>query len=209
MAAAPALVVYCTIIELAPAVFDDQGVCIRPPVLAPPAQYTVDLGSDQAVLLDPSTGLPAQTDANGNPVSVSLADAGLEPTETLDEWTARQQQAATDAKVVARTAEARAWVELRMIRDRWLAQTDYIEVFLGGGFSPLPQAVQDAISANNSGWLSWRQALRDLPSQVGTAGTPSFDPVEVVAGAAGIHSTADSFPAPWPQPPAAPVIHLT
>lgn len=205
---APALVVDCTIRELAPAVFDDRGVCVAPPVLAMPQQYRVELGSDTGTLLDPGTGQPV-LDNQGNEVVVLLDAAGLPVPETVDEWTARQERAAADTERAAMTAAAAAWVELRMIRDRWLAQTDYIEVFLSGGFSPLPKPVQDAITANAAGWQGWRQALRDLPSSVGAAGTPSFDPVEVVAAAAHIHATTDSYPAPWPQPPAAPAIHLT
>lgn len=205
---APSLVTDCTVRELAPAVFDDHGVCIKPPVLAMPQQYRVELGSETGILLDPGTGEPV-LDNQGQPVTVLLDAAGLPVPETPDEWSARQQEAATAAKIAARTATAAAWVQLRMIRDRWLAQTDYIEVFLSGGFSPLPQAVQDAITANASGWQGWRQALRDLPASVGAAGTPSYDPVEAVAAASHIHATSDTFIAPWPQPPAAPVIHLT
>lgn len=193
---APALVVNCEIVEVEPAVFDAQGVCIKPPLLRMPQEFVVPLDLGYAV--------------NDQGEQLSFEEAGIDgPPETLDEWTARQEQAAVNAEVAAQTAEGAAWVELRMIRDRWLAQTDYIEVYLSGGFSPLPQAVQDAITANGSDWQAWRQALRDLPSLVGTAGTPSFDPASVVADADHIHATSDTFPAPWPQPPAAPVIHLT
>lgn len=192
---APSLVIDCTIVELAPAVFDEQGVCIKPPVLQPPQEYDVPLGADYAV--------------NSQGERILLSDLGFTPAETLDEWNARQAQAVTDAQVAEARAIGAAWVQLRMIRDRWLAQTDYIEVFLSGGFSPLPQTVQDSIKANGQGWQDWRQALRDLPARVGTAGTPSFDPLTVVADVGHIHATSDSFPAPWPQPPAAPVIHLT
>lgn len=157
---------------------------------------------------------PAVRDATGAVIKPPVLQM---PTQTLvdlsgDRLTQWQtdQQAATDAALLAEaTAQARAWVNLRMIRDRWLAQTDYIEVFLASGFSPLPAAIQDAVTANSAGWLAWRQGLRDLPSTVGTAGTPEVDPVDAVAAAAAIHSTGDTFPAPWPQPPAAPVIHLT
>lgn len=192
---APSLVIDCTIVELEPAVFDDQGVCIKPPVLLPPQEYDVPLGADYAI--------------NAQGERILLSDLGFTPAETLDEWNARQAQAVTDAQVAEARAVGAAWVQLRMIRDRWLAQTDYIEVFLSGAFSPLPQRVQNAIKKNGDDWTAWRQALRDLPAQVGTAGTPSFDPQTVAAEAGHIHATTDKFPAPWPQPPSAPTIHLT
>lgn len=205
---APSLIVDCTVRELEPAVFDERGVCVKPPVLAMPQQYRVELGSDTGTLLDPGTGQPV-LDNQGNEVQVMLDAAGLPVPETVDEWSARQQQAAADAEAAAVAAEARAAVELRMIRDRWLAQTDYIEVFLTSGFTPLPQPIQDAVTANRDGWLGWRQALRDLPSLVGAAGTPAVTALGLVGAVGGIHKTTDVFPAPWPQPPSAPVIHLT
>ena len=124
----------------------------------------------------------------------------MNDTEYAD-WQA-QQKALTTAQ---KEAAAAAWVELRLIRDRWLAQTDYVELFLSSpnSFTPLPTAIQNAISSNSAGWTAWRQALRDLPSVAG------LDPVAAVATAGGIHATSDTFPAPWPQPPAAPTIHLS
>lgn len=123
--------------------------------------------------------------------------------ETLDPASASYADEIATLLAEVTPATVGAWVELRMIRDRWLAQTDYIEVFLSGGFSPLPQAIQDALTANKDGWLGWRQSLRDLPAAAG------LDPFVTVSTAAHIHSTADTFSLPWPQPPAAPVIHLT
>lgn len=110
-----------------------------------------------------------------------------------------------DDAIARQAAEATAasWVKLRAIRDRWLAETDYIEVRLAGGFSPLPAPVGNAIATNKQAWLAWRQALRDLPAQAG------LDPAAAVAAAATVHATTDTFPSPWPQPPDAPVIHLT
>ena len=118
----------------------------------------------------------------------------------------REPDAAQQARAAMARRTAAGWVQLRMIRDRWLAQTDYIEVYLSGGFSPLPAGIEDALTANSQGWLDWRQALRDLPA---TPGTPGLDPVAAVEAIESVHRTTDTFPAPWPQPPASPVIHLT
>lgn len=99
------------------------------------------------------------------------------PTTIANEIAAEQAQ-----------ATATAWVELRMKRDRWLAQTDYIEAFINSPtvFQHLPAAIQSDITGNSTAWATWRQALRDLPA-----------------------NTADPSSATWPTPPAAPVIHLT
>lgn len=100
-------------------------------------------------------------------------------------------------------AVAVAWVELRMIRDRWLAQTDYIDLYAASSAAfTIPAVIGTALTTNAAGWQTWRQALRDLP-----AGTT--DPEAAVAAVAAVHATSDTFPAPWPQPPTSPVIHLT
>lgn len=107
----------------------------------------------------------------------------------------------TDAEIAA------AWVQLRMIRDRWLSQCQVVfDEIKTPGSQDLSDVMLDGIAANSDGWLEWRQAMRDLPQ---TPGTPGVDPVDAVAAIKNVHSTADTFPAPWPQPPAAPVIHLT
>jgi hypothetical protein len=188
---APVISVDCTIVELEPAVYDATGVLIRPPVIQLPQEYDVSVGEDYAIT------------ASGE--RVSLADLGIVPHETLDEWNARQQQAADDALHAEAVAVATAWVQIRMIRDRWLAQTDFVESFVNdpASFAHLPATIQKAITANADGWVAWRQALRDLPAAKG------LDPVVVVAEAGGLHSTSATFSAPWPQPPAAPVVHLT
>lgn len=80
-------------------------------------------------------------------------------------------------------AVERAWVELRMKRDRWVAQTDWIVATLP---PDLPAAIADAVTANLAAWNTFRQQLRDLPE-----------------------ATTDPRTAVWPTPPAAPVVHLT
>lgn len=153
---------------------------------------------------------PAIIDAAG----VVLRPAVLQmPTVGLVDLTAdelAQHHADVAARDVAAAAQdsdsaAAALADLRQIRDRWLSQTDYVEAFAAGSseLSHLPQPIREAITANAAGWVSWRQALRDLPAAQG------LDPVAAVAAIAEARSTADVFPAPWPQPPAAPVIYLT
>lgn len=188
---APHLIIDCTIVELEPAEYNEMGQCIKPPVLAMPQQYDVPVGADYAV--------------NSLGQMVSLDDLGIDPPESLDQWNQRQVDAAKAAKVAAATAIAGAWVQLRMIRDRWLAQTDYVESFVNdpASFAHLPATIQKAVTANADGWVTWRQALRDLPA------AKALDPVAAVSAASGTHSTTDTFSAPWPQPPTAPVLHLT
>lgn len=187
----PALVIVCTIVELEPAVYDVTGSVIKPPVHSLPQEYDVPLDAGYAV---------SQTGQ-----IVTLAEAGIEPPETLAQWNARQQQATTDSARAHAVAVASAWVQLRMVRDRWLAQTDYVESFVNdpASFSHLPAVIQAGITANSAGWVAWRQALRDLPA------AKAINPLAAVSAAAGTHSTADAFAPPWPQPPATPVIHLT
>jgi len=114
----------------------------------------------------------------GGSLVVPLSDAEL-----------AQQTTDADAAVAESAyAVGVAWVGLRMKRDRWLAQTDYIEAFINNPtvFAHLPASIQTAITNNSAAWVTWRQALRDLPA-----------------------NTADPTNATWPTPPAAPVIHLT
>lgn len=96
-------------------------------------------------------------------------------------------QFAIDQAAHAANTEAavgRAWVELRMKRDRWLAQTDAF--FVAPLPSDFPADKVKAIAANVDDWKSFRQALRDLPA-----------------------NTDDPSDAVWPPVPAAPQIYLT
>jgi hypothetical protein len=190
-APAPHRVVDCTYVELVPAVRDETGKVIRPPVIKPPDEYDAPLDGSAAVSV--STGEPAD-----------LADLGLEPVETLEAWTARHQDAANDASAAAARATAAAWVDFRMIRDRWLDQLQVVfDAIAAPSAHDLPAKMLDGIASNGKAWLAWRQAMRDLPEQ------PGLDPVVAVAAIVTVHATTDTWPAPWPQPPAAPVKHLT
>lgn len=113
------------------------------------------------------------------------------------------QALAAAAQQAQEETVAAAWVELRMIRDRWLAQTDYIDLHAANptGFI-LPAAIGTALTTNAAAWQTWRQALRDLPANV-------TDPQTAVQAVAATHATSNTFSAPWPQPPTSPVIHLT
>lgn len=146
--------------------------------------------------------------------AANVAVFGVTATEADTQVTAVQvicadgtDPAAIDAVIAGQPTPEHlaALAQLRMIRDRWLAQTDYIEVYLASpaAFTPLPQPIQNAINTNSAAWIAWRQALRDMPAQAG------LDPVAATVAISKVHASTDTFPPPWPQPPAAPVIHLT
>jgi hypothetical protein len=103
-----------------------------------------------------------------------MNDAELAQSQLDSQEVAAQQQALQDA----------GWVSLRMKRDRWLAQTD--SFFVSPLPSDFPADKASMISANETAWVAFRQALRDLPAN-------TTDPFEVV----------------WPAPPGAPVVYLT
>lgn len=107
---------------------------------------------------------------------------------TAEEISAREAEAAeaTAARAAAAAdAETKAMVELRMKRDRWLAQTDAF--FIDPLPSDFPAEREAEIAANLPAWQAFRQALRDYPATV-------EDPLE---------------PPPFPAQPAAPVVYLT
>ena len=62
-------------------------------------------------------------------------------------WAEVTTRATAIATAQQQRALGSAWVQLRMIRDRWLAQTDYIESYINSDttFSHLPQTIKDQI----------------------------------------------------------------
>lgn len=99
----------------------------------------------------------AELEARENPITVVPLDA------------AQLAQKKTDDQAAAAAADAqrqRAIVELRMQRDRWLAQTDALMLPDAALPSDMPQAVKDAVAANRAKWATFRQQLRDYPSTV-------------------------------------------
>lgn len=148
-------------------------------------------GFDTDLVIDPPQILWCGVDADGAATTApTLAD--------IEGWdTERKAQNAAQAL-------GTAWVQLRMIRDRWLTQTDYVESFISdaASFAHLPQAVKDAITTNSAEWVEWRQLMRDLPTQDG------LDVIAVVPTMPHA-SNQTPWPAGWPPPPTAPVIHFT
>lgn len=116
-----------------------------------------------------------------------LLDAGL-PSDTVAvervPLTAAEETEHARAQAEAAQADrASAWRSLREIRDKRLRATDGIaRIIDGGGPSDYPADKAAQVVANKTGWLEYRQALRDLPQTV-------VDPRNVV------------WPAPPPQPP--------
>jgi hypothetical protein len=105
--------------------------------------------------------------------------------EELTEIAASQASLQADIANLTAAASARAMVELRMKRDRWLAQTDAF--FIDPLPSDFPPARMAEIVANRAAWLAFRQALRDYPATV-------EDPLD---------------PPPFPAQPPAPSVYLT
>ena len=106
-------------------------------------------------------------------VDLDAQTAGYVPLDT-DELA---QLAADETETAGRAAAATAlaWGTLRAKRDRWLAQTDYIGVFIASATPPdLPTAIKDAITANSAAWTTFRQELRDLPANTADPTQPSF-----------------------------------
>lgn len=115
--------------------------------------------------------------AAAEPASVSVVALDA------DELAQREVDAASHAGA-QEAADARAWVELRMKRDRWLAQTDAF--FVSPLPSDFPPEKVKAINANSGDWKTFRQSLRDLPA-----------------------NTDDPLDPEWPATPAAPQVYLT
>lgn len=152
--------------------------------------------------------------AGHEPFTVTQIEGGVEktysllPGETLtvplsDSETTQQQTDVTAGQNTAAAATSAAWVELRMIRDRWLDQCQVIfDEIKTPGSQDLSQPMLTGITANSAAWITWRQAMRDLPAKV-------TDPAAAASAIRSVHATTDTWPAPWPQPPGAPVKHLT
>lgn len=165
-----------------------------------PIKLVVDCNSDTGLastipdILTQATAAAAAGDVDQTNQLLELARqraadaANAVPIETvvpLDEdeladLAAREQAAIADAAA----ATAQAWIELRMKRDRWLAQTDAF--FADPLPSDFPADKAADIQANLDAWKAFRQALRDLPA-----------------------NTSNPNDVSWPAPPAAPQVYLT
>jgi hypothetical protein len=86
---------------------------------------------------------------------------GVWPVPQVVPLTGAEQQAQEQAAVEsAQVALEQGWAQVRAARDAALAASDW----LVSPPSDLPPELAMTLQANRSGWLGYRQALRDLPS---------------------------------------------
>jgi hypothetical protein len=147
----------------------------------------VDAAGDRVAVYTVVAGANVSADGTYQSVIVTVAS---QPTKDA----AAALKTKVDAVVAAHVAkppptEAQmALLDIRMRRDRYLAQTDWVTLPAASLPTDLPLAVTSDITANLAAWKTYRQQLRDYPGQ------PGFDPLN---------------PPPWPMPPPAPAMILT
>lgn len=152
---APALVIDCTTVEIEPAVIDPAtGNVLKPPVLQPPQQYVVPL--------DGTTAFRAESGEE-----VTYDQVGITgPPETVDEWNARQTEAAAEVSAALERAALTNQQTLLHTRNRWLGESDAYMLPTNAFPADMPDEVKQAIAGNQAELEAWRKQLRDWPSTV-------------------------------------------